>query len=256
MKQTLLEMTQDILAAMDSDEVNSINDTAEALQVATLIRGVYYEIINSVHPHEIYGLFELEATGSSTPTVMTLPSNVIFLDWVKYNQETTDNPEKQFRDVKFMELSEFLERMYALNEDNDEIETCELTDAGSSIDLLYYNDRFPTYYTTYNDSTLIFDAYNLEEESNLVANKSLAYGRVLPTFTLDDDFTPDLDAPQFVLLVNEAKALAFQELKQIEHRKAEGNARRHRIRAQKSRRAVSTTNEFDRLPNYARRVRG
>ena len=38
MKRTLLEMTQDILSAIDADEVNSIDDTVEATQVATIIK--------------------------------------------------------------------------------------------------------------------------------------------------------------------------------------------------------------------------
>ena len=37
MRYNLLEMVQRVLAAMDSDEVNSITDTAESVQVALLI---------------------------------------------------------------------------------------------------------------------------------------------------------------------------------------------------------------------------
>jgi hypothetical protein len=37
-KMTLLEMTQNILSAMNSDEVNSITDTVESLQVAEEIQ--------------------------------------------------------------------------------------------------------------------------------------------------------------------------------------------------------------------------
>ena len=40
-KMTVLEMVQDILNDMDSDEVNSINDTIEAQQVANTVRTVY-----------------------------------------------------------------------------------------------------------------------------------------------------------------------------------------------------------------------
>ena len=44
-KLTLLEMTQDIMSDMDSDEINSINDSVEALQVAQIIKTTYYNII-------------------------------------------------------------------------------------------------------------------------------------------------------------------------------------------------------------------
>ena len=40
-KMSLLEMTQDILSDMDSDEVNSINDSVESLQVLGIIKNTY-----------------------------------------------------------------------------------------------------------------------------------------------------------------------------------------------------------------------
>lgn len=46
MRKTLLEMVQDILSEMDSDEVNSINDTVEAEQVATIIKNCYLALCN------------------------------------------------------------------------------------------------------------------------------------------------------------------------------------------------------------------
>ena len=47
-KMTLLEMTQNILSAMDSDAVNSIGDTVESLQVADVIVETYYELFANV----------------------------------------------------------------------------------------------------------------------------------------------------------------------------------------------------------------
>jgi hypothetical protein len=41
-KMTLLEIVQDVLNDMDSDEVNSISDTVEATQIANICRSVYY----------------------------------------------------------------------------------------------------------------------------------------------------------------------------------------------------------------------
>ena len=52
MKYTLLEMTQDILSNMSSDEVNSISDTTESLQVATIIKQKYFDLISRVNRPE------------------------------------------------------------------------------------------------------------------------------------------------------------------------------------------------------------
>lgn len=40
-KRTLLDIVQEILNDMDSDEVTSINDTIESLQVANIVRSCY-----------------------------------------------------------------------------------------------------------------------------------------------------------------------------------------------------------------------
>ena len=41
-KLTLLDMTQNILSALDSDPVDSIDETVEAVQVAELIKEAYF----------------------------------------------------------------------------------------------------------------------------------------------------------------------------------------------------------------------
>jgi hypothetical protein len=47
MKRTLLEMVQSILSDMDSEDVNSISDTNEAEQIASVIEDTYYNIISA-----------------------------------------------------------------------------------------------------------------------------------------------------------------------------------------------------------------
>ena len=41
-RMTVLEMTQDILSDMNSDEVNTINGSLEATQVAQIIKTTYF----------------------------------------------------------------------------------------------------------------------------------------------------------------------------------------------------------------------
>ena len=64
-KQTLLEMTQNILSDMDSDEVNGIADTTEAMQVATIIRTTYYDLIANRSIPEHRELFQFEGLAES-----------------------------------------------------------------------------------------------------------------------------------------------------------------------------------------------
>lgn len=88
MKLTLLEMVQSILSSMDSDEVNSIDDTIEAQQVAYVIKSVYNDISTFIDLPEQDKIFQLEPSGDpDKPTVMLIPANFGDLQWIKYNKE-------------------------------------------------------------------------------------------------------------------------------------------------------------------------
>lgn len=239
MKYTLLEMVQMILSSLDGDEVNSINDTVESSQIAAILKNSYYDIISSLDLPEHKTLFELTATGSSTPIVMTKPTDVTDIEWVKYDNYTTDDPHHQFLDVQFLDLQTFLARSYALNPSDTDVDTCNLTTFGSdSLVLNYRNNTHPKYYTTYDDNAVLFDSYDAGEDAFLQKTKSQCYGLTIPTWTVSDGFTPDLDARQFTLLLNEAKSQAFIELKQSANPKAERRARRGWIQAQRTKKNI------------------
>lgn len=235
MKYTLLEMTQAILSSLDGDEVNSISDTVESAQIATIVKNCYYDLISSLDLPEHKELFELTATSSSTPTVMSMPSTVSDIEWVMYDNYTTDDPRHQFLPVNWTDLQTFLSLSYALDPSETEVETCNVTtNGGDTLVLNYRNDVHPTLYTTYDDNKVLFNSYNLEEDSFLQKTKTQCFGLSIPTWTASDGFTPDLDARQFTLLLNEAKAQAFIELKQQANPKAEKRARRGWIQAQRT----------------------
>lgn len=245
MKYTLLELTQMILSSLDGDEVNSITDTVESSQVATIIKNTYYDIVSGLDLPEHKTLFELTATSSSTPVVMTKPTDVTDIEWVKYDYYTVDDPHHQFLDVRFVDLKTFLEMSYALDPAETDVETCNVTTFGSdSLVLNYYNDRHPKYFTTYDDNAVLFDAYDAAEDAFLQKTKTQCFGLTIPSWTASDGFTPDLDARQFTLLLNEAKAQAFIELKQAANPKAERRARRGWIQAQR------TKNNIDKSVSY------
>ena len=232
-------MTQSILSSLDGDEVNSISDTTESLQIAGIIKNSYYDIISSLNLPEHKDLFELTPTTSATPVVMRKPSDVTDIEWVKYNNYETDEGRDEFIEVEYVPLKEFLDQQYSLDITQDTVESCTWTTrATDSLNLQYLNNAFPRYYTTYDDDTLFFDAYMATEDSFLQKTKTQGWGQIIPTWTQSDSFTPDLDAKQFTLLLNEAKAQAFIELKQSQNPKAERRARRGWIEAQRTKNNV------------------
>lgn len=68
-KYTLLDMTQDILSDMNSDEVNSIADTIESMQVAQIIKSTYYNIIDGRDWPHLYQMFQLTPSGDTAKQI-------------------------------------------------------------------------------------------------------------------------------------------------------------------------------------------
>jgi hypothetical protein len=238
-KYTLLEMVQAILSSLDGDEVNSISDTVESAQVATIIKNSYFDIVSSLNLPEHHELFELTATTSATPIVMERPSDVTDIHWVKYNNATTEFPDNDFVEVEYIDVATFINRSYALSEGTDNVESCTLTTRNSdSLTINYLNDAFPRYYTSWDERQIVFDSYMASEDSFLQKSKVQAYGEIAPSWTHANTFTPNLDAKHFTLLLNEAKAQAFIELKQQANPKAEKRARRGWIQAQRTKKSI------------------
>lgn len=255
MRYTLLEMVQAILSSLDGDEVNSYSDTTESLQVAKIIETTYWDIMSRGEFPKNFDFFSLTPSNDvNKPTIMYLPDDKLTIQWIRYNIATTEQPSANFVDVQFEDTDTFLMRMYSNNSEEDFVdEFTHVLDSGDTITLLARNDGFPKYYTTFDDRTLLFDSYDSDEDTTLQESKMMAYGEKLPTWTNSDNFTPDLPAKQFTLLLNEAESKAWATLKQAQNAKAEQRARKGWVRSQKDKRNVNNPrSELDRLPNYGR----
>lgn len=251
MKYTLLEIVQEILSDMDSDEVDSINDTTEATQVAHIVKETYYFIVSQMSLPEHKGVFSLnDPPSASNPVQMTLPDNVLLVDWIKYDCKVSGETNSNFQEICFVEYPVFLEMSQRLNADDDDVDTMTI----SGFEYKFKNNAAPTFWTTPDDGTVLFNSYDSEiDTAGMAGNKSFCYGLLEPTFTLSDSFTPDLDEMQFNLLVNEAKRAAFNKLKQMTDPISEQRARKGWIRSIKTREKLpNNVPAYSRYPNYGR----
>jgi hypothetical protein len=255
MKYTLLELVQVILSSMDSDEVNSISDTTEATQVAHVVRTAFYDLIERLGLTEHRDLFQLTASGNALkPVLMTRPTDVNSIDWVKYNKVVDGETDPDFQLVQYLPPDVFLDQMHSLSLSDANVLSFDHTVGSDTFTLLYINDKAPEYWTSWDDYTLIFDSYDADVDTTLQKAKTLCLGVKSIPFTLTDGFTPDLDDSQFAMLLNEAKALAWAELKQTQHAKAERNSRNHQIHALKKKTAAPTFyTALSALPHYGRK---
>jgi hypothetical protein len=209
MKLTLLDMTQNILSALDSDPVSSIDETVEAVQVAEIIKESYFELISQRDWPFLFQLGQLQGLGDVLkPTTMRLGPEWNKLKWIKYNKKdvTYAHPDV-FADI----ISNRVEQAGVINS------------AGFVI------NQDPVYWTSYDDTTIVFDGYNSAEDTTLQASKTTIYGTVQATWQQVDSFIPAIPEKFFPTLLAEAKSQAFVNLKQQANAREERKATRGRM---------------------------
>lgn len=254
MKKTLLQMTQDILSSMDSDEINSIGDSTEAQQVVTIIETTYNDLVLTIDLPSKERLVELLPSNDlDLPTVMYRPDTVASLQWIKYDCREFGETNPEYRTVRYLCKEDFLHRMYDLDLNDTSRFIFTITVDNDEITYVGINNKAPEYYTSFDDKTIIFDSYDNQVDSTLQNEKTVAFGVVETTFIKEDSFIPDLDSTQFSLLYNTAKELAFAELKQQSHAIASRKARKANIRLQKKKQNIpANAAGFIHGPNYGR----
>lgn len=252
-KYTLLEMTQKILSSLDGDEVNSINDTVESQQVVEILETIYHDLMTQMDLPEHYKMVNLQALGDSTrPVVMQVPETVDEVLWVKYNKVEVSGGDPVWDGCEYLTQSEFSDHVLSFNPASPNVMSYY---PNESTDITFYceTNRPPQYYTSLDDNRIVFDSYTSDIESTLQAAKTQAYCLLKTDFIKTDNFIPALDANGFSFLLNEAKATAFAEMKQVSNAKAEKNARRGMIHLSRSKQNVKGIPFFFNTPNYGRK---
>lgn len=243
-KPTLLDIVQEILSDMDSEEVNSISDTVEAEQVAKIVKSTYESMVAQKMIPEHRELRHLDGIGDSTrPNYLKLADDVRYVHQFRYKQTSTG----VYYDVVYEEPYEFIDRVTSRDSTADNVQTVE--DVNSAVDLYIYNDKRPQYWTSFDDEYIVCDSFDSDEDSTLQTTNTLAWVLTDTTFSITDDFVPDIDQTLFPALKQEAKAMAFALLKSSVNQKIEQSAKRNRVFLQNDK---YRTQRPKRLKNYGR----
>lgn len=225
MKKTLLEIVQEILNDMDSDEVTSIDDTIEAQQVASIVQSCYYDIINTRNWPHIRKLIQLEASGDTNyPNYLRSPSNLKELVVLRYDKQKVGDTTTKYEEIKYLYPDQFLQLISGRASDASNVRT---VNDFSGVELKIFNDTAPTYWTSFDDDYIVTDSYNNVLDTTLKKSKTQCVAYLVPTWDRSDDAYPDLPDEAFTSLIEESKSTAFFVLKQMSNQKAEQKAARH-----------------------------
>lgn len=235
-KKSLLEIVQDILSDMVSDEVNSIDDTVESQSVAQIVRSTYEGMMaNRNWPHT-RKLVNLEASADTAkPTHMRMPDRLKELSEIRYDSRKNPSDNYEYKIVRYRHPDEFLR--YIANRKSNDTTTTVVTDY-DGVKLLIANNKAPDYYTSFDDVHIVFDSFDSNVDDTLKSSKTSCLAYIVPVWTHEDSFIPDLPAEAFPALISEAKSSAFYSIKQMINEKEEmKSARQNRWLARKAWRA-------------------
>ena len=207
-------MVQSILSDMDSQDVNSISDSVEAQQIASVIEDTYSMICSTRELPEHKKLIKLTSLSSLTrPTHFTYPSDTRELEKVYYATNAGI-----YHEVRWVDPMDFLQ--------SQPTSGLSVLDTNAGTTLLIGQTSAPSTYTSFDDNYIVMNSYDASLESTLQESKTRAYGSVFPTFSLTDDFVPVLDDSLLPYLLAEAKSTCFSLFKNGSDPKVDQAARR------------------------------
>lgn len=223
-KMSLLDIVTDILNDIDGDEVGSISDTVESQQVAQIVKSTFFALMHRRNWRSNRQLLALTPSGDDAlPTHMYLPEQLSELSLINYNCQREGQTRKFYKNIKFVYPDDFLRRQNALNDDSPNIDVIQ---DPTGVELLIVNNKPPTYWTTFDDKTIVFDSYESAVDDTLQASKCQAFGYLTPEWVHEDDAIPPIPEEDFTLLLEEAKSRASLKIRQVPDQKAEQEAQR------------------------------
>lgn len=233
-------MVQYVLSALDSDNVNSISDTEEALQIATIFENTYSAIISRKNWAFMETMQNLEGIGDTTkPTKLKIPDNVQKIRCFRYKSFQTGSQDEWF-ELIYLSPCDFIHEVQRKNTSNSIL----VTTNDDGVEMRIITDRRPRYWTSFDDNFVYLDAHQSDFETTSQQSSTSVQGVRRPAWTQSDTFIPFLPEDMFQLLLNEVKSIAFLEMKQLPHAKAEQISRRQYIMMREQEPKADDTRRF------------
>lgn len=249
-KQTLLQTVQGVLAELVSDEVNSIGDTNEAMVVANIVRRTYIDIANEMDLPADRDITSLEPYSDTTkPTFLKIPENVSKVIWLKYDVRTSTAGNKAYTDITWMAPDDFIS--YVNARPSTDTTNYKVVMYSADVPLIINKKAGPTYWTCFDDNTIIFDNFNSSVDSTIQASKTLAYVEKSPELVLADATIINLPENLNSLLYTMALTRCSLDLNKEPNQKGERNESRMRVRAMRNKWRQGRIIDDD--PNYGRK---
>ena len=210
MGKTVLEYVQATLSAMDSDDVDSIDDTMEATQVANQLKEEYAEYIGRQDWAYMKRAITLNAVADpASPASFTIPEDIKLIEELSYNVSETGSYKRH--KLRYLDPQCFLDTVTV----GEGSANATLVEVGSSIKYFVRTDRWPTYWTSFDEVTVVMDAVNQDYETTLTTENLQGFGVCIPAFQVEDGFVPYVPLNTEPALQAQLNKVCFHYFKQV-----------------------------------------
>lgn len=249
---TLLELVQTLLSDIDSDDVNSIEDTGEAMQIARIVRSTFQDICTEYYLESNKELTQLESlVDANHPTHLRIPDGVYSIESFEYNVSDSNGDPPRWKRLLFLEPMDFLNRV---THNDDGSTNIQIVDEFGGAQIQVRKDVQPTCYTSFDNQYVVLDAWKQDVVSTVVGSRTRVVVSKKPSLELEDDEVIDLPEHLESLLTAESRVLAFEMFKDGAPAQVQRIALRQRVRAQRIKHSIKERRPSDQLPDYGRRV--
>jgi hypothetical protein len=186
---------------------------------------VFYDVITTVDLPEHAELMTVTGLSNSAKPNFMDADGITEIKELRYNVSETLG-ELEYKLINYVPPDEFVQRI--VTRDTTATEVILVQDPTSGISLPIINDKMPDYYTSFDDRYLCFDSYKSTVDTTLQTSKTMVLGIKIPSFSMVDSATPDMDDTIFPYYLAEVKSRALSLLKGGADAKVEQFARKHR----------------------------
>ena len=212
MQRTLLQVVQQYMDTTSGFYVDSIFDTDESQQVASVAERVYYKMVQEF-PNLLFTMKErtLDSLSDVTrPNYMLLPTDIQKVQESKifYNVSTTGG--LNYKEITYVSPLTFIQMNQGdLNADSILVEGFDKNK------MVVKTNEFPSYCTSFDNKYVVFNSYNSNYDTTLQSSKSKIVASGEEVFFQEDDFVipvpSHLSEAYLDMFLNEALTLIYQQ---------------------------------------------
>lgn len=231
---TLLEMVQEVGRAINSDEITTLDESIDAIDIKMVVLTTLEDLTNRREWAWRRNQLRIATPplSGALKVVLDLPSDCDAVTEFSYRTDVYGSNQATFTPLTYLSPKDFLTLVNSRNLTDPTVDTIVTTPDARPI--YVYNNKAPSYYTQFDYGAIVCDAYD-----KAVDPTGLSAGRTMVLATVSIDTTgaatnpawvADIPTKFFQLWLQEARAVAANQLRQTPNARFEREARRTYLR--------------------------